>query len=272
MPKITSFYCISTSTVYWLSSPPCTVVVVIISKNADFVVYCTHMTVFCALLIVNLVVIVMPPLPYFRYCYRRQCFFSPFSSLYCKFGRYCTSVMVFVIVPHRSKSSKVCVFCCLLYQYTYACILCYSCPSARRQRYSCHSARRQRWFPSLPCTVVVVVIASTLFRGRISSIKYIKNICICRLLYQYSTLTVLYYILCYACSSARLQRLLPLPPRNVTVVVLIAAAYQRTFNNRELFLLLFTTNLFGLAIQRRVSSKQVVPARKKQREQGKTKE
>jgi len=97
-----------------------------------------------------------------------------------------------------------------------------------------------------------------------------KNICICRLLYKYSTHTVLYCILRYACPSARRQHRLPSPP--CTVVVLIAAAYQRTFNNRELFLLLFTTNLFGLAIQRRVSSKQVVPARKKQREQGKTKE
>ena len=38
-----------------------------------------------------------------------------------------------------------------------------------------------------------------------------------------------------------------------------------TFNNQELFVLLFTTNLFGLAIQRRVSSKEVVPTRKKRK-------
>jgi len=36
-------------------------------KNADFVVYCTPTTVLCALLIVNLIVIVMPPLPYLQY-------------------------------------------------------------------------------------------------------------------------------------------------------------------------------------------------------------
>jgi len=88
---------------------------------------------------------------------------------------------------------------------------------------------------------------------------------------QYTYRTVLYFVF-FFCPFVRRQCRLPLPPRNITVVILIDAAYQRTFNNRELFLLLFTTNLFGLAIQRRVSSKQVVPARKKQREQGKTKE
>ena len=113
-------------------------------------------------------------------------------------------------------------------------------------RVICPSARRQRRLPSPP--------------------RNLKNICICRLLYKYSTHTVLYCILRFACPAARRQRRLPSPPR--TVVVLIAAAYQRTFNNRELFLLLFTTNLFGLAIQRRVSSKEVVPTKKTKEKQG----
>jgi len=124
--------------------------------------------------------------------------------------------------------------------YTYACILRYSFPFARRQ-------------------------TPTLFTSSYCSPPYFKygryrNVTLtvfCHLLYEYSTHTVLYYFLRYAFPSPKRQRLLPLPPRNVTVTVLIAAAYQRTFNNRELFLLLFTTNLFGLAIQRRVSSKEV---------------
>ena len=85
---------------------------------------------------------------------------------------------------------------CLLYQYTYDFILRYSWPSARRQR-------------RLP-----------------SPLRNLKNICICRLLYKYSTHTVLYCILRFACPAARRQRRLPSPPRTVVVVI---AQYIKDF-------------------------------------------
>mmetsp|Transcript_34912 Transcript_34912/g.39214 ORF Transcript_34912/g.39214 Transcript_34912/m.39214 type:complete len:102 (-) Transcript_34912:183-488(-) len=68
---------------------------------------------------------------------------------------------------------------------------------------------------------------------------------------------------CGVCSSTRRQRRLPLPPLNITVVVLIGAAYQRTLNNRELFLLLFTTNREGL-----IQKKWYKPRKNKRKNKG----
>jgi len=118
--------------------------------------------------------------------------------------------------------------------------------------------RRQHWIPSSPRTVNLVVIALPLWCCYcISGIEDIENICISLFTVLVQVVLYKYYILPYSCPSARRQRQLPSPSSYCSSSDGWYLIISWTFNNRELFLLLFTTNLFGLAIQRRVSSKEV---------------